>query len=147
MNFCHCQDPGPAQGQVQVMSWPRSMSKFKSTTNSKLKFQSQNLKIRDLERHYNLMSNPPTAYPLPPNKLLQAKYQEFIIIYHSKFTSQHCHSTVTTLSQQCKNTVCQVVKQSRSPGVRGSESRCQKFKELESQAVRVKESSYLLQSL
>ena len=37
--------------------------------------------------------------------------------------------------------MCQVVKQSRSPGVRGSESSSQKFKELESQGVRVKESS------
>ena len=64
------------QVQVQVMPWSRSMSKFKSTTNSKLKFQSHNLKSRDLERHYNQMS-PTTTHPHPPPNFSNLKISSF----------------------------------------------------------------------
>ena len=68
--YYNCQAPGPGQVQVQVMPWSRlmsrSMSRFKLAANSKLNFQSHNLKSRDLERHYNQMSHPP---PPPTTKL------------------------------------------------------------------------------
>ena len=99
----YCQAPGPAQGQVQgqVRSRARSMSRFMFTTNSKLKFQSHNLKSRDLERHYNQMSHPPP----PTTKLFQTNIKEILTIYHITTMSQHCHNTVTSLSQHCHKTV------------------------------------------
>ena len=43
-NLSNCQAPGTGQVQIQVMPLSSFMSRFKSTTNSKLKFQSHNLK-------------------------------------------------------------------------------------------------------
>ena len=73
-------------------------------------FQSQILKSRDLEWHYNQMS--PTTHRHPPlnfsNQILK-RFWLFITSRHCHNTVttllQHCYNTVTTLSQQCHNTV------------------------------------------
>ena len=76
-NLSNCQAPGTGQVQIQVMPLSSFMSRFKSTTNSKLKFQSHNLKSRDLERHYNQMSHPPTHHPLNFSKLKISSFQSY----------------------------------------------------------------------